>query len=57
MPDYGRAGRPIGDENEYRMLREHQRDMARDAERVRIARRASGAGWWARLRARLSRSR
>ena len=57
MPEYGRSGRPIADENEYRVLRERQRDMARDAERVRIAGRASGPGWWARVKARLFRRR
>ena len=57
MPDYGRSGRPIADESEYRVLRERQRDMAQDAERVRLARRATGAGWWSRLTTRLFRRR
>jgi hypothetical protein len=57
MPEYGRSGRPIADESEYRVLRERQRDMAQDAERVRRARRATGPGWWRRLTSRLFRPR
>ena len=55
VPDYGRGGRPIADENEARMAREHQRDMARDAEMSRMARRAVGPGWWSRVKSRLRR--
>ena len=56
MSEYGRGGRPIADENEFRVLRERPRDMAAEAERGRIARRVVGPGWWARMRARLRRA-
>jgi hypothetical protein len=56
MSEYGRSGRPIADENEFRVLRERQRDMAAEAERGRIARRVAGPGWWARMSARLRRT-